>query len=67
MTDKLITSGAPKRHLIFAHDSYYPAGGWGDLEGSTDDLDQAIEYCKSSRFDITEIIDLTTGEEIPQK
>jgi hypothetical protein len=25
-----------KRYLVFAGDDYYPAGGWGDFQGSFD-------------------------------
>jgi hypothetical protein len=67
MDNKLITQGPLKRYLVFGHDAYYPCGGWSDFEGSTDDLDEAIAYCKSSRCDLTDIIDITTGDYVYPK
>lgn len=63
----MITQGALKRYLVFALDAYYPRGGWGDFEGTTDSLDEAIAYCKSSGCDLTEIIDITTGDYVDPK
>jgi len=58
----------PKRYLAFAGENYYPCGGWSDLQGSYDTIDQAIHeaqlyqpkdgwYC---------VVDLETGEVIFQ-
>jgi len=32
-----------KRYLIFGGEMCYPAGGWNDLLGNTDSLDDAME------------------------
>lgn len=30
-------------YLVFVYDTYYPAGGWNDLVGSYETLEEAIE------------------------
>jgi hypothetical protein len=35
-----------KRYLLFAGDSYYPQGGWDDLQDSFDTSQEAIEAAK---------------------
>lgn len=57
----------PKRFLVFQHQSYYPSGGWGDLQGSFDTIEdaRALANADPGRWDHSEIIDLETGEEVP--
>lgn len=61
-----------KRYLVFAFDNYYPSGGWSDMRGAFDDLQDArklkqeILSHSSSWFnggpyyDNAEIVDLET-------
>jgi len=51
-----------KRFLLFCCNQYYPSGGWSDLFGSFDTLDEAIEAFKPRTWDYGEIVDLETGE-----
>lgn len=53
-----------KRFLLFAYDSHYPAGGWGDFMGSFDTLDEArAAYSKPERRpDWCQVVDGQTGE-----
>lgn len=55
----------PKRFLVFAYDMYYPGGGWNDLLGSTDTLEDARKLYLSveSRGSLGEIVDIETGEQ----
>lgn len=53
-----------KRFVLFDYDSYYPAGGWGDFEGSFDTLDEARAAAKEGKRDHQDIIDLQTGESV---
>jgi hypothetical protein len=61
-----------KRYLLFAGAQYYPCGGWDDLEGDFDTLEEAREAAKHSpiklapEYDWTQIVDTQIGEEIQQ-
>lgn len=64
----------PKRFLLFMFDSsvgYQPIGGWNDLKGDFEALDQVRAFLeahyddpKSWRFDNVEIVDLETGMQL---
>jgi hypothetical protein len=54
----------PKRYLLFQYEQYYPGGGWGDLTGSFDTIEEAATKALKKRRDYNEIIDLETGEEV---
>jgi len=51
------------RYLVFRIECYYPAGGWDDLEATTNDKETAIELAKKieAEFSSGEVIDLDTG------
>jgi hypothetical protein len=66
-----------KRYLVFGGDNYYPCGGWDDLLGEFDNLEDAkltithgkINACKHKGIeplsrDWNHIVDLETGEEV---
>jgi hypothetical protein len=57
-----------KRFLVFAGDDYYPSGGWHDLVGDFDSLEEARNVATKSekRGHWSHIIDLTTGEKVPE-
>jgi hypothetical protein len=54
----------PKRYIVFQYEDYYPSGGWGDLQGSFDTLEEARAFAQENRHDNTDIIDLETGEDV---
>ncbi|QVW28930.1 lysozyme [Bacillus phage SWEP1] len=43
-----------ERYLIFGYDSYYPVGGFEDLQATTDDLTKAVAYIKENHADLVE-------------
>jgi hypothetical protein len=55
-----------KQFLLFACSQYYPSGGWNDLKGDFETLDEAKEewnkYAKEKVYDWGHIVDLKTGE-----
>lgn len=61
-----------KRYVVFGYDDYYPGGGWGDLQGSFDTLEEAKKLLELDKpvgerrlhFDNWRIIDLQTGEDV---
>lgn len=55
-----------KRYLLFAGDTYYPAGGWGDFVYQFADLEEAKLYAseKLNRRKWWHIVDLEIGEEV---
>ncbi len=50
-----------KRYLAFVMDHYYPAGGWNDLKGSYDTLEQAKANTMVSNGQSADIVDLESG------
>lgn len=38
------------KYIVFAWDSYYPAGGLWDIVEYTDDLEEAKAICQSNEF-----------------
>jgi hypothetical protein len=54
-----------KRFLVFAGDSFYPAGGWDDLQGDYETLKEARESLSVKRpYDWHHIVDTKTGEQV---
>lgn len=49
-----------KRYAVFAYDSYYPAGGWEDLIGQAETLEEARALRPPER-DNWQIVDLEAG------
>lgn len=57
-----------KNFAVFAWDHYYPSGGWHDLVGLFNDLEQARTVLKHQLvpgWRDGQIIDLDTGESVP--
>jgi len=51
-----------KQYLLFGFDQYYPRGGWSDLLGSFDTLEEAKGAVgKQGRWDYYQIVDIQTG------
>ena len=46
-----------KRYLLFAGDTYYPAGGWRDFLGHFDTEEEALDHLKTQPHDWWEIVD----------
>ena len=53
-----------ERYLVFAYDRHYPAGGWGDFQGSFPDLESARACGEGAGYDYYEIIDRETGQDL---
>lgn len=51
-----------RRFLVFHFYDYYPEGGWNDLMGTVDTYEEAVALTKTSKKDITQIVDTTTME-----
>lgn len=51
----------PKRFLLFQYDQYYPSGGWSDLSGSFNTVEEARICAKKELRTTNEVIDLETG------
>jgi hypothetical protein len=48
------------RYLVFAHDHYYPDGGWHDFVDSFATLEVAEEVANETTGDYWHIVDLET-------
>lgn len=53
---------AVKRYVTFSYFDEYPSGGWNDMKGSYDDLDEAKQAFRQDGGPPGEIVDLKTGE-----
>lgn len=57
-----------KRYLLFAGSQYYPSGGWDDLKGSFDTLEEAVaagdhvDDLSIRDHDWFQVVDSMTGE-----
>jgi hypothetical protein len=51
-----------KWFAVFAYDNYYPDGGWHDLKGLFETIEEARKVAKNLRYDDKDIVDLVTGE-----
>lgn len=47
-----------KRYLLFSYGRYYPAGGAGDLEATSDNIHELKHYAYESEYEFHEILDL---------
>lgn len=47
-----------KRYMLFAFETYYPAGGSGDVRGEYDTLDEAKEYAAKNLYETIEVLDM---------
>ena len=56
-----------KKFIVFQFYSCYPSGGIGDITGSFDDIDEAIEFIKKNPLDYEEVVDRDTWEVVPVK
>ena len=52
------------RFLLFAGDTYYPSGGWRDLEGNFETLEQAEAAAEELDPDWWHIVDMESGESV---
>ena len=50
-----------RRYLVFAGDTYYPAGGWDDFYESFDTLTDALDGLIHASKDWGQIVDSQTG------
>lgn len=52
-----------KRYALFYGDTFYPAGGWDDFEGSFDTVVEAEATLPEGdyAYDWYQVVDLTTG------
>jgi hypothetical protein len=58
-------SGQPvKRYVVFAFENMISNGGWSDFVASFDDLDEARRKADELPYDIVQVIDLTTGDDV---
>lgn len=53
-----------KKYILFQFDGYSPAGGLGDIVGSFNSVEEAIEHAKKNMDDCNEIIDRDTWEKV---
>ena len=54
-----------KKYVCFGYDDHYPAGGLGDIQYHTDDLQDARRWvAESCSYDNSEIVDRDTWEVI---
>jgi hypothetical protein len=61
-----------KRYLLFAGEIYYPIGGWDDLKGSFETIDEAKAAASGDpphkyEFDWWHVIDAVTGEKVLER
>lgn len=51
-----------KKFLVFACDTYYPRGGWGDYYGVYDTFEDALKACIVAKgvYDTVEVVDTDT-------
>lgn len=49
-----------KRYVLFAFDTYYPRGGWGDMRGTFEVLDDALAASRGLTQEHWHIVDMQT-------
>ena len=58
-----------KRYAVFAFNDYYPVGGWDDLLGWYESIEEARlggqNFLEKSWRDVMYMVDLETGKAIP--
>lgn len=56
------------RYLVFAYQQYYPSGGWSDLVGGRNFLDEAEKlFLETKGYDYVELVDLKSMEVIKER
>lgn len=55
-----------KRFLLFAGDSYYPIGGWRDIKGSADTIEEA-QKLNNNYYDWWHIVDSVSGDIVARR
>lgn len=55
-----------ERYLVFAGDTYYPAGGWGDYHSSHETMLEAQEVAKQANCDWWHVVDTETNRVVSQ-
>ncbi len=53
-----------KRYLLFGGEIYYPSGGWKDLLGSADSLEELMEQPVETFIDWLHIVDTSNDGKI---
>lgn len=53
-----------KRYAVFTYSQYYPGGGWSDLHGLFDTVEEARSSVTGKEGDFADLVDLVEGEEI---
>ena len=51
-----------KKYIVFQFQTYYPAGGIGDITDSFESKEEAIAFIKDNLEDYNEIVDRDTWE-----
>ncbi|MCK1315410.1 hypothetical protein [Bradyrhizobium sp. 23] len=58
----------PRRYIVFLFAGYYPDGGWDDMRGSFDTIEEAADFARASRdhddrpWTYKQVVDIETGE-----
>lgn len=50
-----------KRFALFSFETYYPCGGWEDLDGVFPTLEEAVLAFDHRRWDYGHVVDLVRG------
>ena len=61
-----------KRYLVFSYAQFYPSGGWDDLDGRFDTVDEAVVFARKQSAELwssagsytVQVIDVETGEKV---
>lgn len=51
-----------KVFLVFGGDHYYPSGGWEDLLGRFDTMEEAMGFARELRCDWVQVVNAESGE-----
>ena len=52
------------RYLVFKGNHYYPSGGWDDLFGSFEFLDEATKAAEVDEWEWSHVVDSLTWERL---
>lgn len=56
-----------KRYMLFAGDTYYPAGGWDDFVLWFDEPEELAAYLKLYKPDWWQVVDTKTWKRIDER
>lgn len=56
-----------KRFLVFSFEDYYPCGGIGDIEGTSDDIEEAIRIANEDTGDYVYVFDCDLRKVVYEK